>query len=171
MIHKLSNAGLQAIITVVNDAALTYRGKIPADCWKEPYMPAQELNEEIQSGVQFYGYTESNTLIAVMGIQLVNEVTLIRHAYTLTSHQRKGVGEKLLNHLLSLAKTDRVLVGTWETAPWAIKFYQKHGFVLLSREETNKLLKKYWNIPERQIETSIVLEHKRQPNENTPLKS
>jgi GNAT superfamily N-acetyltransferase len=97
-----------------------------------------------------------------MGIQPVNDVTLIRHAYTLTSQQRKGLGEKLLNHLLPLAATSRILVGTWETAPWAIKFYQKLGFVLLSREETNKLLKKYWCIPERQVETSVVLEYKRQ---------
>ncbi len=163
MIRKLTNADFQAILTVVNDAAIAYKGKIPADRWKEPYMPAQELKEEIQSGVQFYGYTENNTLIAVMGIQPVNDVTLIRHAYTLTSHQRKGLGEKLLNRLLSLAKTDRILVGTWETASWAIKFYEKHGFKLLSREETNKLLEKYWNLPERQIETSVVLEHKRQP--------
>jgi len=163
MIRKLTNADFQAILTVVNDAALAYRGKIPADCWREPYMPAQELKEEIQSGVQFYGYTENNTLIAVMGIQPVNDVTLIRHAYTLTSHQRKGVGEKLLNRLLGLARTDKILVGTWENAPWATKFYEKHGFKLLSREETNKLLKKYWNLPKRQIETSLVLEHKRQP--------
>ena len=162
MICKLTNTDFQAILTVVNDSAFAYKGKVPADCWKEPYMPAQELQEEIRTGVQFYGYIENNTLIAVMGIQPVNDFTLIRHAYTLTSHHRKGVGENLLNHLLSLAKTDRVLVGTWETAPWAIKFYQKHGFNQLSREETNKLLKKYWNIPERQIETSIVLEHKRQ---------
>ena len=163
MIRKLTNTDFQAILTVVNDAANAYKGKIPVDCWKEPYMPAEELKEEIRSGIQFYGFTENNTLTAVMGIQPVNDVTLIRHAYTLTSHQRKGIGEKLLNHLLGLAKTDRILVGTWEAAPWAIKFYQKHGFVLLSREETNKLLKKYWNISERQIETSIVLEHKRQP--------
>ena len=163
MIRKLKSADFQAILTVVNDAAIAYRDKIPADRWKEPYMPAQELKEEIQSGIQFYGYMENNLLIAVMGIQPVNDVTLIRHAYTLTGHQRKGIGEKLLNHLLPLAKTDRIMVGTWETAPWAIKFYQKHGFMLLSREETNKLLKKYWNIPERQIETSIVLEFKRQP--------
>src|SRR5665647_108234 len=100
MIRKLTNTDFQAILTVVNDAAFAYKGKIPADCWKEHYMPAQELQEEIQTGVQFYGYTETNTLIAVMGIQPVNDVTLIRHAYTLTSHQRKGVGENLLNHLL-----------------------------------------------------------------------
>ena len=163
MICKLKTADFQAILKVVNDAAIAYKNKIPVDRWKEPYMSAQELEEEILRGIQFYGYTESNTLIAVMGIQPVDDVTLIRHAYTLTSHQRKGAGEKLLNHLLSLAQTDRILVGTWETSSWAIKFYQKHGFVLLSREETNKLLKKYWNIPERQVETSIVLEYKRQP--------
>ena len=104
MICKLTNTDFQAILTVVNDAAIAYKGKIPADRWKEPYMPAQELKEEIQSGVQFYGYIENNTLIAVMGIQPVNDVTLIRHAYTLTSHQRKGIGEKLLNHLLTLAQ-------------------------------------------------------------------
>ena len=124
-------------------------------------MDAQEIKEEIQNGVQFYGYVENNNLIAVMGIQPVNDVTLIRHAYTLTSHQRKGIGEKLLKHLLILAQTERILVGTWEAAPWAVKFYEKHGFKLLSREETNNMLKMYWNIPERQVATSVVLEHKR----------
>lgn len=163
MIRKLTNADFKAIIIVVNDAAIAYKGKIPADRWKEPYMSAQEIKEEIQSGIQFYGYKENGILVGVMGIQPVSDVTLIRHAYTLTSQQRKGIGERLLNHLLTLARNDKILVGTWENAPWAIKFYQKHGFVLLSREETNKLLKKYWNIPERQIETSIVLEYKRSP--------
>jgi GNAT superfamily N-acetyltransferase len=160
MIRKLINTDFQEILMVVNDAAVAYKGKIPADRWKEPYMPVEELKEEIKSGIQFFGYTENGVLIAVMGIQPVGDVTLIRHAYTLTSHQRKGTGEKLLNRLLSLATTRRILVGTWETAPWAIKFYQKHGFTLLSREETNKLLKKHWKIPERQVETSIVLEYK-----------
>jgi GNAT superfamily N-acetyltransferase len=163
MIRKLTNADFKAIIIVVNDAAKAYKGKIPADRWKEPYMSAQEIKEEIQSGIQFYGYKENGILVGVMGIQPVSDVTLIRHAYTLTSQQRKGIGERLLNHLLTLARNDKILVGKWENAPWAIKFYQKHGFVLLSREETNKLLKKYWNIPERQIETSIVLEYKRSP--------
>jgi GNAT superfamily N-acetyltransferase len=162
MIRKLTGIDFQAILAVVNDAAFAYRGKIPADRWKEPYMPAQELEEEIQSGVQFFGYTENSSIDAVMGIQPVGDVTLIRHAYTLTNHQRKGIGEKLLNHLLPLAQTDRILVGTWETAPWAIRFYQKHGFMLLSRQETNMLLKKYWSIPERQVETSVVLEYERQ---------
>ncbi len=163
MIHKLSNTHFQAILTVVNDAAVAYKGEIPVDRWKEPYMPAQELQEEIEGGVQFYVYTENGCVVAVMGIQPVGDVTLIRHAYTLTSHQRRGIGEKLLNHLLSLAQTDCILVGTWETAPWAIKFYQKHGFTLLSKEETNTLLKKYWDIPERQVGTSVVLEYKGQP--------
>ncbi len=124
-------------------------------------MSDEELKEEMQSGVLFYGYMRNNFLIAVMGIQPVDDVTLIRHAYTLTSHQRKGIGEKLLNRLLKLARTDRILVGTWESALWAIKFYEKQGFKLLSREETNKLLKKYWRIPDRQVETSIVLGHER----------
>lgn len=163
MIRKLTNTDFQSILNVVNNAAIAYKGKIPNDQWKEPYMPAQELQEEIRSGVQFYGCIEDNTLIAIMGIQPVNDVTLIRHAYVLTSHQRKGLGEKLLKHLLSLAKTSTVYVGTWEAAPWAIKFYGKHGFKLVSTQEKNNLLKKYWNIPERQVETSVVLELKRQP--------
>lgn len=161
MICKLTDAEFQAIFMVINDAAVAYKGKIPADCWKEPYMSAQELKEEIERGVQFYGYTKKDALVAVMGIQPVGDVTLIRHAYTLTSHQRQGIGEMLLNYLLGLAHTRRILVGTWETAPWAIGFYQKHGFTLLSREETNRLLRKYWNISERQVETSVVLEQER----------
>jgi L-threonylcarbamoyladenylate synthase len=160
MICRLTKADFQAIFSVVNDAAEAYRGKIPSDRWKEPYMPQEELQEEIAFGVQFYGWVEGGALVAVMGIQHVGEVTLIRHAYTITSYQRRGIGEKLLNRLLGLAQTHRVLVGTWESAPWAIKFYQKHGFEQLSREETNMLLKKYWSIPERQVETSVVLELK-----------
>ena len=162
MISKLATGDFQAILTVVNDAAIVYKGRIPSDRWKEPYMSAQELKEQIQSGVQFYGLKDNNVLVAVMGIQPANDVTLIRHAYVLTSHQRKGYGEKLLNHLLGLTKKSRVYVGTWEAATWAIKFYQKYGFELVSTEEKNKLLKKYWSIPERQVETSVVLELKRQ---------
>ena len=125
-------------------------------------MPAQELKEEIQRGVQFYGLEENNSLIAVMGMQRVNDVILIRHAYVLTSRQRIGLGEKLLKHLLSLVHASKVYVGTWQAAGWAIKFYEKQGFQLVSEEEKNKLLKKYWCISERQIETSVVLELKRQ---------
>ncbi len=126
-------------------------------------MPAEELKEEISSGVQFYGFTQNGATVAVMGIQPVGDVTLIRHAYTLTLHQRRGMGDKLLNHLLGLAQTDRILVGTWTDAAWAIRFYQKHGFVLLSREETNRLLRRYWRIPERQVETSVVLAYRGHP--------
>jgi len=162
MISKLSSNDFPAILTVVNDAAAAYKGKIPDDRWKEPYIPPQELKEEIQDGVQFYGLKQGNVLVAVMGIQRVNDVTLVRHAYVLTSYQRKGFGEKLLKHLLTLAETSRVYVGTWTAATCAIKFYQKNGFKLVSTEEKNKLLKKYWRIPERQIETSVVLELKGQ---------
>jgi GNAT superfamily N-acetyltransferase len=159
MIHRLSEADFQVILSVVNDAAVAYRGKIPPDCWREPYMPAEELHAEIASGVQFYGYTQDGTVVAVMGIQAVGGVTLIRHAYTLTSYQRRGIGEKLLIYLLGLAKTDCILVGTWTDASWAVGFYQKNGFTLQSREQTNKLLNKYWNIPPRQVETSVVLQY------------
>lgn len=162
MISKITTDDLQAIITVVNDAAVAYGGKIPSDRWKEPYMSTEELKVEIWSGVQFYGLKENNVLVAVMGIQPVGDVTLIRHAYVLTDHQRKGHGEKLLKHLLGLAETSTVYVGTWEAAVWAVKFYEKHGFKLVSTEEKNKLLRKYWSIPERQVETSVVLELKRQ---------
>ena len=162
MISKLATSDFQAILTIVNDAAIAYKGKIPSDRWREPYMSAQELKEEIEGGVQFYGLKDNNVLVAVMGIQLVKDVTLIRHAYVLTSYQRKGYGGKLLKHLLALAETSTLYVGTWEAADWAIKFYQKNGFKLVSTEEKNKLLKKYWSIPERQVETSVVLELKRQ---------
>jgi GNAT superfamily N-acetyltransferase len=148
------------MLNVVNDAAQAYKGVIPEDRWKEPYLPTEELRKEIESGVEFYGWKEDNVLVAVMGIQLVNDVTLIRHAYVLTDHQRRGIGENLLKYLLSLARTSEVLVGTWEAAYWAVRFYEKHGFRLVSKEEKDRLLRKYWNIPERQIETSVVLKLK-----------
>jgi GNAT superfamily N-acetyltransferase len=161
MIRKLTDADFQTIYNIVNDAALAYKGKIPADRYHEPYMPKEELRGEIEAGVQFYGATVNGELAAVMGIQRVRDVTLIRHAYTLTKHQRMGLGEELLSYLMTLAETDWVLIGTWQDAPWAIRFYQKHGFKLLSKTETHKLLKKYWNIPDRQVETSVVLERRR----------
>jgi GNAT superfamily N-acetyltransferase len=141
----------------VNDAAEAYKGVIPEDRWKEPYMSIEELRGEIESGVEFYGLMEKDVLVAVMGIQLVNDVTLIRHAYVLTNYQRRGIGEKLLKHLLSLAGTAEVLVGTWEAAFWAVRFYQKNGFRLVTHKEKDEFLRRYWNIPERQIETSVVL--------------
>jgi GNAT superfamily N-acetyltransferase len=163
MISKLLTTDFQAILHVVNNAAMAYKGIIPVDRWKEPYMHAEELREEIESGVQFYGWKENDILIAVMGIQLIDGVTLIRHAYVLTAHQRKGLGEKLLNHLMGLAKTSRIYIGTWTAAWWAIKFYQKHEFELVSTQEKNELLGTYWNIPTRQVETSVVLQLKRLP--------
>jgi GNAT superfamily N-acetyltransferase len=162
MICRLSSSEFDSILGVVNDAAEAYRGVIPEDRWKEPYMSAEELRNEIESGVEFYGWIENNVLVAVMGIQLVNDVTLIRHSYVLTSRQRRGIGKNLLNYLISLARTSEILVGTWEAAYWAISFYEKHGFRLMPSEEKNRLLRKYWNITERQIETSVVLELKKQ---------
>lgn len=158
MICRLTDADFQTIYTIINDAAVIYKDKIPADCYHEPYMTRQELRDEIASGVEFYGIAVNDELAAVMGIQPVGDVTLIRHAYTLTRYQRQGLGEQLLNYLISLAKTPKILVGTWQDATWAIKFYQKHGFHLLNREETNKLLNRYWHITQRQTETSVVLE-------------
>jgi GNAT superfamily N-acetyltransferase len=163
MISKLSNTDFQAILGVVNEAAVAYRGRIPPDCCKEPYMPAKELKEEIASGVQFYGYFENGVLAAVMGIQKVQDVTLMRHAYVLSSMQRRGLGEKLLSHLKALADTKTVLVGTWQAATWAVGFYEKNGFKLVTPKQKDKLLKKYWNIPPRQIETSVVLKLKENP--------
>ena len=162
MINRLQSSEFNSILHVVNDAAEAYRGVIPEDRWKEPYMSNEELRGEIESGVEFYGWVEDDVLIAVMGIQLVNDVTLIRHAYVLTNRQRRGIGEKLLRYLVSMARTSVVLVGTWELAYWATRFYEKHGFKLVSREETDRLLRKYWDIPQRQIETSVVLKLKKE---------
>jgi GNAT superfamily N-acetyltransferase len=157
MIHRLLAFDFNDILTVVNDAAQVYKGIIPADRWKEPYMPAKELKKEIADGVEFHGFKEDGILLGVMGIQRVRDVTLIRHAYVLRSHQRKGIGEKLINHLRGLAKTSTVLVGTWEAAWWAVKFYEKNGFILATKGEKNRLLRRYWQIPERQVKTSVVL--------------
>ncbi|HJW65433.1 MAG TPA: GNAT family N-acetyltransferase [Candidatus Bathyarchaeia archaeon] len=157
MIRRLLPSDFDDILTVVNDAARAYKGVIPTDCWKEPYMPAEEARQEVEDEVEFCGWTENGLLVGVMGIQQVRDVTLIRHAYVLTSRQREGIGEKLLSHLLSLARTPVILVGTWETAWWAVRFYEKHGFRLVSKEEKNRLLREYWNIPARQVETSVVL--------------
>ncbi len=162
MISRLQPTEFTSILHVVNDAAEAYKGVIPEDRWKEPYMSAEELREEIESGVEFYGWIEDSVLVSVMGIQPVNDITLIRHAYVLTNRQRRGIGEKLLRHLLSLVRTSEVLVGTWEAAYWAIRFYEKHGFRLVTKEEKDMLLRKYWNIPERQIATSVVLELKKE---------
>ncbi len=162
MITKLAEGDFDVIFHVINEAAVAYKGVIPADCWKDPYMTTEELKEEIDCGVQFYGLKENDRLVAVMGIQSVKDVTLIRHAYVLTSQQRKGYGEKLFKYLISLATTPVVLVGTWKAAYWAVNFYVKQGFKMVSEEEKNKLLQTYWSISERQVETSTVLKTERQ---------
>lgn len=159
MIFKCEQTDLKDICDIINDAAGAYKGIIPADRWKEPYMPEEELQNQIDEGVQFWCWKEKGEMMGVMGIQFKTEVTLIRHAYVRSVYRNKGIGSKLLAHLASIAETP-VLVGTWSAATWAIDFYQKHGFRLLSRSETNDLLKKYWSIPERQVETSVVLANK-----------
>jgi GNAT superfamily N-acetyltransferase len=145
-----------AILAIVNAAAEAYRGVIPEDCWHEPYMSAHELKSEIAAGVEFWGYEADNTLIGVMGIQPVRDVDLIRHAYVLPAHQRHGVGAALLQHLRGRSSR-RMLIGTWAAAEWAIGFYCRHGFELVSPERKAALLKTYWTVPDRQIETSVVL--------------
>lgn len=161
MICNLSPSDFDSILRVVNDAAQAYKGVIPADRWEEPYMSAEKLKKEIEAGVRFYGWVEDDNLLGVMGIQSVKDTTLIRHSYVLTKYQRRGIGGKLLEYLKSLAKTPEILVGTWQDATWAICFYEKHGFKLASYEEKDRILRKYWNIPDRQIETSVVLRFKR----------
>jgi GNAT superfamily N-acetyltransferase len=145
-----------AICAIINTAAEAYRGVIPADRWHEPYMPRAELDSEIAAGVVFWGYEENGRLTGVMGFQSVRDVDLIRHAYILPSSQRRGIGGALLGHLRQLG-TRRILVGTWEAADWAIRFYRRHGFEVVAPARKTVLLKTYWNVPDRQIEVSVVL--------------
>ena len=160
MIRQCSDDDFEMIYEIINDAALAYKGIIPKDRWKEPYMSREELRHEIDEGVVFWGYEEDGKLKGVMGIQDVQDVTLIRHAYVRTAERNKGIGSKLMSHLRQM--TDRpILIGTWADAVWAIRFYEKHGFRMVSTEEKNYLLKKYWSIPERQVETSVVLAEQR----------
>jgi GNAT superfamily N-acetyltransferase len=147
---------LAAILGIVNAAAEAYRGVIPADRWREPYMPLRELDDEIAAGVAFWGYEADGLLIGIMGVQPVGDFDLIRHAYVLPGRQRLGVGGALLGHLRRLS-TRRMLVGTWAAADWAIRFYRRHGFELVSPKRKTALLKSYWTIPDRQIDTSVVL--------------
>jgi GNAT superfamily N-acetyltransferase len=144
------------MFAIINDAAQAYQGVIPADRWHEPYMPMDELRAQIDDGVVFSGCESGGQLLGVMGVQDKGEVTLIRHAYVKTSERRKGIGERLLRHLEATTRKP-VLIGTWADAAWAIRFYEKNGYRVRPRAETATLLKKYWTIPERQIETSVVL--------------
>ena len=156
MIRPCTDANFDTICAIINDAAEAYRGVIPVDRWHDPYMSREELQHEIQSGVRFWGYEEDGNLLGVMGIQDVKDVTLIRHAYVRTAKRGEGIGGKLLAELRKLTARP-VLIGTWAAATWAIRFYEKHGFTMVTPEEKDRLLKKYWSIPERQIETSVVL--------------
>ena len=145
-----------AILAIVNAAAEVYRGVIPEDCWHEPYMPVHELESEIAAGVEFWGCEADGALVGVMGIQPVRDVDLIRHAYVLPAHQRHGIGAALLQHLRHRSAR-RMLIGTWAAAEWAIRFYCRHGFELVAPERKSALLNTYWTVPDRQIETSVVL--------------
>ena len=158
MINEFTKSDYSEILHVVNDAAERYRNVIPDNCWKDPYMPESELLEVFEEGVKMFGYVQDDKLISVMGFQEIMEVVLIRHAYTLTEYQGKGIGSTLLKYLLDRNKDSRLLVGTWRDAKWAIRFYEKFGFVLHEKKESNSLLEKYWNIPPKQIEHSVVLE-------------
>ena len=155
-IHLCRDDERAAILAIINAAAEAYRGVIPADRWHDPYMAQDELEREIASGVTFWGHDEEGALIGVMGLQRVRDVDLIRHAYVLPGKQKRGIGGELIAHLRGLSAR-RMLVGTWAAAHWAISFYQRHGFALVSPAQKTVLLKAYWDIPDRQIETSVVL--------------
>ena len=158
-IRECRNDERATMLAIINAAAEAYRGVIPDDCWHEPYMSSKQLESEIAAGVTFWGYETEGDLIAVMGVQRVRDVDLIRHAYVHPAHQSHGIGGKLLAHLRGL--TDRpILIGTWADAEWAIRFYQRHGFDLVSPELKTSLLRTYWTISDRQIETSVVLAQK-----------
>jgi N-acetylglutamate synthase-like GNAT family acetyltransferase len=156
MIRLCKPEEFETCLSIINDAAQAYRGVIPADCWHEPYMSRNYLQEEMKKDVIFWGYEENNALCGVMGIQDVQDVALVRHAYVRTALRNKGIGGKIISFLLQQTRRP-TLVGTWAAAVWAIKFYEKYGFKLVSTEEKNRLLRKYWTIPDRQIETSVVL--------------
>ena len=146
------------ILYVINDAAVRYKGIIPDNCWHEPYMSEQELVDEFTDGVRMFGYNRNNKLIGVIGIQEIKDVILIRHAYTLTSYQGKGIGSALLKYLLKRNQNSRLLVGAWRNARWAIRFYEKFDFILHAKKQATQLLKKYWKIPLKQIKNSVALE-------------
>lgn len=156
MIRRCTKKDFDDIFEIINDAAQAYKGVIPADRWHEPYMSRRQLQQEIDAGVGFWGWEEKGKLIGVMGIQNKEAVTLIRHAYVRLYRRNQGIGTKLLLFLESLTQNP-ILIGTWAAATWAVSFYQKNGYRLVLPEEKNLLLKKYWTIPERQIETSVVL--------------
>jgi GNAT superfamily N-acetyltransferase len=156
MIRRCDDRDFEVIWAIINDGAEKYKGIIPADRWTEPYMAREKLRHEMDDGVVFWGYEDGGALTGVMGLQEVQDVTLIRHAYVRGSSQKRGIGGHLLAHLRGMASRP-VLIGTWADAVWAIHFYEKNGFQTVGAREKDRLLKKYWTIPERQIETSVVL--------------
>ena len=156
MVRRGTNEDFEDILKIINDAAIAYKGVIPPDRWHEPYMTKAELTEQIGDGVRFSCFIDNSKIVGVMGIQDKTDVDLIRHAYVKTDQRKKGIGSLLLQEVIRDSKKP-ILIGTWEAAHWAISFYQKHGFCLVDDEEKNHLLKKYWTIPDRQIETSVVL--------------
>lgn len=160
MIRKCTQQDLSVIYKIINDAAQAYKGVIPADRWHEPYMPIEELKHEIDDGVEFWGYEEAGELMGVMGLQDKGDVYLIRHAYVRTNRRNLGIGTKLLRHLEQMTGKP-ILIGTWADAAWAVRFYEKNGYRLLARPEIERLLEKYWKIPERQVVTSVVLANPR----------
>ena len=156
MIRECTSDEFDSICAVINDAAAAYRGIIAADRWKEPYMSQEELRREIEEGVTFSGFFERDDLLGVMGLQLVSDVALIRHAYTRTASQGRGIGSALLAHVQR--QTDRpILIGTWKAATWAVRFYESRGFTLVDAPQKDVFLRRYWTVPERQIEESVVL--------------
>jgi len=156
MIRRCTDADVAAIDAIINEAAQAYRGVIPTDCWHEPYMTRSDLMAEIAAGVAFWGWDEADALVGVMGLQKVGDVTLIRHAYVRPTHQGRGIGGTLLTNLAGQT-TEPLLVGTWAAAEWAIHFYARRGFRLVSAAEKERLLKTYWSVPKRQRESSVVL--------------
>jgi len=160
MIRVCIDDDFEAIFQIINDAAEAYRGIIPVDRWHEPYMPREELQAEVSAGVAFLGYEKDGELAGVMGTQDVQDVTLIRHAYVRTSQRGQGIGGELLGRIMDQA-TKPILIGTWADAVWAVRFYENHGFKVVSTQEKETLLRKYWNVPDRQIETSVVLADQR----------
>jgi N-acetylglutamate synthase-like GNAT family acetyltransferase len=160
MIQSATEKDFDEIYYVINDAAMAYKGIIPPDRWHEPYMTKEELKKQIDEGVKFSCYLEENRIIGVMGIQDKIDVNLIRHAYVVTRHRNKGIGAILLLELLARSEKP-ILIGTWKAAHWAIKFYEKHGFHLVTEEEKEYLARRYWDIPDWQVETSVVLADKK----------
>ena len=156
MIREGTDEDFEEIFNIINDAAIAYKGVIPPDRWHEPYMTKDDLQGQLADGVRFFCYVDNNQVIGVMGIQNRMEVVLIRHAYVRTNQRNKGIGTMLLQELIRDEKKP-ILIGTWKAANWAIRFYEKNGFRLVDEVEKNRLLKRYWAIRDRQIETSVVL--------------